>query len=76
MLYQPMNAFSQSASIIHSARAQLKRVFEVLDELPEIADRPGAIALPNLVGNVVFENVTFNYASGETVLRDINLKIG
>jgi ABC-type multidrug transport system fused ATPase/permease subunit len=75
MLYQPMNAISQSSSIIHSAKAQLRRVFEVLDEEPEVKDKIDAISLPMVRGDIEFDRVSFAYAD-EPVLANIDLKIG
>jgi ABC-type multidrug transport system fused ATPase/permease subunit len=74
MLYQPMNTFSQSASVIQSASAQLRRVFEVIDAVPDIQDRPDARTLPTVQGAVEFRNVTFGYEPGRPVLNGINLK--
>lgn len=75
MLYQPMNTFSQSAGVIQSARAQLRRVFEIVDAVPEITDRPGARELPSVRGEVEFRDVSFQYATDQPVLRGVNLKI-
>jgi ATP-binding cassette subfamily B protein len=73
MLYQPMNTFSQSASVIQSASAQLRRVFELIDAAPDIADRKNAIMLKNVQGQVEFRNVTFSYDSGSPVLLNLSL---
>lgn len=75
MLYQPMNTFSQSASVIQSASAQLRRVFEIIDAVPDIKDRPGAEALPCMRGAVEFREVSFHYQPNQPVLRDLSLKI-
>jgi ATP-binding cassette subfamily B protein len=75
ILYQPMNTFSQSASVIQSARAQLRRVFEIVDAVPEIADRPEAVELASVQGAVEFRNVSFHYTAGQPVLLDLNLKV-
>jgi ABC-type multidrug transport system fused ATPase/permease subunit len=74
MLYQPMNTFSQSASVIQSASAQLKRVFEIIDAVPDIQDRPNAGTLTKVRGSVEFRDVSFAYEPGHDVLRGINLK--
>jgi ATP-binding cassette, subfamily B, bacterial len=74
MLYQPMNTFSQSASVIQSASAQLRRVFEIIDAVPDIADRPNAKTLPAARGSVEFREVTFEYEQGRPVLQGIKLK--
>jgi ATP-binding cassette subfamily B protein len=75
MLYQPMSTFSQSASVIQSASAQLKRVFEVIDAVPDIQDRPNARTLSPVRGAIEFRNVSFAYEAGRTVLNGVNLKI-
>ncbi|MBL9200688.1 MAG: ABC transporter ATP-binding protein [Opitutaceae bacterium] len=72
MLYQPLNAFSQSASVVQSARAQLRRVFEVLDASAEIVDRPGAQALAKVRGEIEFRGVAFAYKPAEPVLHDVS----
>ena len=74
MLYQPLNTFSQSASVIQSTRAQLARVFEVLDAAPEIADRTGARHLTVVRGEVEFRNLTFGYDASRLILEDISFK--
>lgn len=75
MLYQPMNTFSQSAGVIQAARAQLRRVFEVVDAVPDIQDRPGATELSTVRGAVEFRDVAFHYAPEQSVLRGINLTV-
>ncbi len=73
MLYQPMNTFSQSASVIQSASAQLKRVFEIIDAVPDIQDRSHARTLPSPRGLVEFRDVHFQYEAGHPVLQGISL---
>ncbi|MEQ1851327.1 MAG: ABC transporter ATP-binding protein [Chthoniobacteraceae bacterium] len=75
MLYQPLNAFSQSASVIQSTRAQLGRVFEVLDASPEISDRPGAREPAKVRGEIEFCDLTFAYDPAQPILRQVNLKV-
>jgi ATP-binding cassette subfamily B protein len=47
------------------AKASAERIFEVLDERPEIVDRPGATELLEVQGAVAFTNVHFGYGSGD-----------
>jgi ATP-binding cassette subfamily B protein len=75
LLYQPMNTFSQSASVIQAARAQLRRVFEIVDAVPDITDRPGARELTNVRGAIEFREVAFQYTPEQPVLRGINLSV-
>jgi ATP-binding cassette, subfamily B, bacterial len=75
MLYQPMSTFSQSASIIQSSGAQLKRVFEIIDAIPDIKESPNARTLPAVRGAIEFQDVSFEYNADRPVLSDIDLKI-
>jgi ATP-binding cassette subfamily B protein/subfamily B ATP-binding cassette protein MsbA len=72
MLYQPMNAFSQSASVAQSSRAQLQRVFDILDTDSEIVERPNAIRLPRVTGKIDFRDVNFAYDT-QPILRNIDI---
>ncbi len=74
-LCQPINAFSQGASAYHSAAAQLKRVFEVLDEPCTIEDTPDAIAPKSVQGALSFSGVSFAYEPDRPVLQNLNLEI-
>ncbi len=75
MLYQPMNTFSHSASVVQSASAQLRRVFEIIDAVPDIQDRPGATVPPSVHGAVEFRDVAFHYQANQPVLSGVDLKI-
>lgn len=75
MLYQPMNTFSHSANVIQSASAQLRRVFEIIDATPEIADRPNAAVLHGTQGAIEFRKVGFQYEPDQPVLRGLDLKV-
>jgi ATP-binding cassette subfamily B protein/subfamily B ATP-binding cassette protein MsbA len=74
MLYQPVQAFSQSASVLQTTRVQLSRVFEVLDLAPEIADRPTATAPAEVRGHLAFERVVFCYEPPRPTLQGIDLQ--
>ena len=75
MLYQPLNALSQSVGLVAAARSQLGRVFQVLDSRPQIADAPGARVLPSVQGRVSFRDVSFAYEPGRLALRNIELDV-
>lgn len=75
MLYQPMNTFSQSAAIIHSAGAQLRRVFEIIDAVPDIRDKPDAIILPTVQGRIELKDLSFHYDKQSPVLKGVNLTV-
>jgi ATP-binding cassette subfamily B protein len=56
--------------------AALDKIFELLDEEPDLRDRPGAIELPRVRGELAFEDVSFAYApDGELALEGIDLHV-
>lgn len=57
------------------AVSAMDRVFQTLDTRPEIQDKPDAIALPEVRGEVVFDNVTFQYTDETTAIRNITLRV-
>ena len=70
---RPINELSMQMTTIMSALAGAERVFKIMDQEPEAADREGAVELTDVQGNVVFENVTFGYLPDKTVLHNISL---
>ena len=69
----PINNISQQTASIFSALAGAERVFAVMDETPEEPDREDAIDMPQMRGDVVFENVTFGYNPDKVILKNISL---
>ena len=59
---------------IQSALAGAERVFEILDETPEVPDAPNAQPLEKVQGHVKFNNVCFAYKKGVPVLKNINIE--
>jgi ABC-type multidrug transport system fused ATPase/permease subunit len=55
--------------------AALDKIIDVLDEEPDVVDRPGATELPPIEGHVRFESVRFGYGNGPEVLHGIDLDI-
>jgi ATP-binding cassette subfamily B protein len=77
MLYQPIRHLSDAWERIQESLAAGDRVDELLQESPEIEERPDAARLESRArGEIVFENVSFCYSQGEMVLEDIGLEIG
>ena len=69
----PINNISQQTAAIFSALAGAERVFAVMDEAPETPDAEGAIDMPDMKGDVVFENVTFGYNPDKVILKNLTL---
>jgi len=73
MFYRPIGELFRVVDAIQQAAAAADRVFEILDQEPDVADAPDARELAPVKGMVEFRGVHFGYASGEEVLTDINL---
>ncbi len=69
----PINNISQQTAAIFSALAGAERVFAVMDEAPETPDSESAIDMPEMKGDVTFENVTFGYNPDKVILKNISL---
>lgn len=58
------------------AMSAADRIFQLLDTQPTLVEKPGAVVLPRVGGEIVFEHVDFEYSQDEGgVLRDINLRV-
>jgi ATP-binding cassette, subfamily B, bacterial len=74
--FDPIQQLSQLYTTYQAGMAALDKIFELLDEEPELADRPGAIALPRLRGELEFDGVSFSYSpEGENALDGIDLHV-
>jgi len=71
--FEPLLTLADLYNAIQSALAGAERVFEILDQVPEVQDRPGAIELADIRGRVAFEGVHFSYVKGVPVLQDVSL---
>jgi subfamily B ATP-binding cassette protein MsbA len=69
---RPLRALGTMNSAIQEGLAGLVRVFDVIDEPAAIADAPGAVALPEGPGEVVFRHVAFAYPDGRPGLTDLS----
>ena len=75
-LYAPLQRFSELNVVLANSLAALDRVFEIIDEQPEIRDRPGARTLDTFEGRVEFQQLYFSYGGGEDpVLQDISFTV-
>jgi ABC-type multidrug transport system fused ATPase/permease subunit len=75
--FEPIQSLSQLYTTYQSGMAALDKIFELLDEPPELLDAPGARELGRLRGELRFEHVSFRYGerSSAWALRDIDLRI-
>jgi ATP-binding cassette subfamily B protein len=73
-IYAPLRWFVSFPRWLADAMTSMVKIFEILDEEPDIKSIPEPKNVP-LAGKIAFEGVTFGYKSYEPVLRDINLEI-
>ncbi len=74
--WEPISAISRVYSRVLSAMASAERIFEYLDTAPEITEAPDAIDLPDVRGEVRFDNVSFRYDDGDRyVLNDVSIAV-
>ncbi len=74
-LYQPLNFMGMVYREIKQAIIDIDQMFEVLDQEPEIADRPDAKDLDIKVGEVVFDNVVFGYTPERRILNGVSFRV-
>jgi ATP-binding cassette subfamily B protein len=74
-LYGPLTAIGDKIIALQPFRASLQRAFELLDETPEVVERPQARPLKRATGAVEFQGVTFAYDSRHMVLDEISFAI-
>lgn len=82
LLVWPIESLGEILAMAEEASSAAERIYEVFDTVPAIADRPGAVDLPESEGLVRFESVSFRYAGGADesastgwILRNIDLEI-
>jgi ATP-binding cassette subfamily B multidrug efflux pump len=69
----PIQQISVLWTNLQNAIAGAERIFQLIDEAPEIVEAPNAKPMPAIQGKVVFDHVWAEYTPGEPVLKDVNL---
>ncbi len=74
-VFFPLGQLGFIISLMAQAGASASRIFEILDAESDVKNKPGAIELPAIQGEVEFRNVTFRYfSSADAVLSDVSFK--
>ncbi len=75
-VFIPMGQLGFIISLLAQASASAERIFEILDAKNDVQNKPGAITISEISGEVEFDNVSFRYFdSGEPVLQGINFQV-
>jgi subfamily B ATP-binding cassette protein HlyB/CyaB len=72
----PILRLAQLWQELHQMRVSLRRLADIMDAAAEPAFKPGRSTLPDLVGAVSFDNVTFRYSTdGPEVLKNVSFRV-
>lgn len=74
-LYDPLKTIGTKVANLQNALASADRAFRLLDQSPEVAERPDARPLDRAGGQVTFDGVSFGYEEGEPVLEEVSFQV-
>ncbi|MAT98671.1 MAG: ABC transporter ATP-binding protein [Anaerolineaceae bacterium] len=72
MVAAPIASLAGLYAQFQSALGATERLFELLDTVPDIADRPDATVLPPVAGRVAFDEVDFDYVTAVPILKQVS----
>lgn len=75
MIFEPILDISRFYSQAQNSISAGERIFSLIDTKALIVDKPGAGEYGRITGDIEFDNVSFHYDEGKTVLENLNLKI-
>jgi ABC-type multidrug transport system fused ATPase/permease subunit len=75
--FEPIQSLSQLYTTYQAGMAALDKIFELLDEEPDVGDRPGALELPRVRGEIEFDDVSFWYGDEDDApaLEEVSLVV-
>jgi len=73
--YAPVQVLSQMSNLFANTATSGERVYEILDMQPDVRSAENAQPLPDAVGEVTFEHVSFGYDSADPAIRDVSLTV-
>jgi ABC-type multidrug transport system fused ATPase/permease subunit len=73
--FDPIQSLSQLYTTYQAGMAALDKIFELLDEEPDVADKPDAMELPRVRGEIRFDRVTFSYGGDALALDEVSLDV-
>jgi len=74
-LYGPLSTIGDTVARLQSSLASIRRAFELLDEVPEVVERPRARALKRTTGAIEFRQVAFAYDGQHLILDNVSFAI-
>jgi len=74
-IYQPFLTLASINDVLQKATTSIDRVFELLAEESDIVDKPNSVSPNDIKFNISFDNVTFGYEKGVSILQDISFDV-
>ncbi|HSC70434.1 MAG TPA: ABC transporter ATP-binding protein [Candidatus Methylomirabilis sp.] len=74
-LYGPLETICSRFAGLQSSMAGMRRAFALLEEVPEVVERPQALPLKRAAGAIEFRNVSFAYEQRNLVLREVSFAV-
>jgi ATP-binding cassette subfamily B protein len=74
-LYEPLKTMAKRSATLQSQLASAERAFALLDEAPEVVEKPNPRPLERASGAIAFQDVSFGYAPDRAVLHDISFEV-
>lgn len=75
VLIKPIDKISALLELYPKGMAGFKRFRDLIEQEPEVLDKPNAIDVTSLRGDITFEHVSFNYDQTKQVLKDISFSL-
>ena len=75
LLYAPLQSVSKSVASLQGSLVSAERSFELLDQVPEVPQKPDARPLARACGQIQFQEVSFAYSADRVALQGISFKI-
>jgi ATP-binding cassette subfamily B protein len=73
-LYAPLESISAQVAKLQNSLASAQRAFELVDEVPDVVDKPQALALKRTKGEIEIRNVSFGYGGKNPVLKGLSFR--
>jgi ATP-binding cassette subfamily B protein len=75
MIFGPLGFFTNFTNMVTDTLNSAVRMFEVLDQVPEVVEAPDPVRLDSIEGEIVFDHVSFHYNPNRPILKDISFTI-
>jgi ATP-binding cassette subfamily B protein len=74
-LYAPLQQITKSVAMLQAQLASAERVFSVLDEAPDVPEKPDAVPLRRARGEIIFDDVSFGYPGNPPAIEHISFAV-